>query len=357
MRFVKRRSYLEDIDLFKYRSTAVWYGLLVVIMLLLPLKIGTYWTSLMTLTAIYAIVALGMNLLTGYAGQISMGHAAFFAVGAYTSAYLTGIGISFWVALPVGGALSALLGIFIGLPALRMKGLYLAIATMGFGFIMEQVINSWDYVTNGVNGRQLVRPTLGPIDFTSDKIYFYLVFAVLLIMLLIMKNILRSPTGRAMTAIRDSEVAAESMGVNLAIYKTAAFAVSALYTGIAGSLFAHHMLFIGPENFDVAVSINFLIMIIIGGMGSVHGSIFGAIFMTLLPEMIALGKDFLPPVIGQQSGLQGTVYGVLLVLFVLFEPLGIYGRWLKVKFFFETFPFYKKDTFKRIRKYTKSEGH
>ena len=357
MRFKKRRNYLEDIDLFKYRSTAVWYGILLVIMLLLPLKAGTYWTSLMTLTAIYAIVALGMNLLTGYAGQISMGHAAFFAVGAYTAAFFTGMGISFWVALPVGGILAAFLGIFIGMPALRMKGLYLAIATMGFGFIMEQVISSWVYVTNGVNGRQLGRPTLGPIDFSSDKFYFYLVFFVLLIMLLIMKNILRTPTGRAMTAVRDSEVAAESMGVNLAVYKTAAFAISALYAGIAGSLFAHHMRFIGPENFDVTVSINFLIMIIIGGMGSVHGSIFGAMFMTLLPEMIALGKDYLPTAIGQQSGLQGTVYGVLLVLFVLFEPLGIYGRWLKVKFFFETFPFYKKDTFKRIRKYTKSEGH
>lgn len=355
MRFIKRRSYLQDIDLFKYRSTAVWYGLLLLVMILVPLKAGTYWTSLMTLTAIYAIVALGMNLLTGYAGQISMGHAAFFAIGAYTSAFLTGIGVSFWLALPAGAVLSALVGIVIGMPALRMKGLYLAIATMGFGFIMEQVIHSWVYVTHGVNGRQLVRPHLGSINFSADTNYFYLVLFVLIIMLLLMKNILRTPTGRALCAVRDSEIAAESMGVNLAVYKTAAFAISAFYAGIAGSLFAHHMLFIGPENFDVTVSISFLIMIIIGGMGSVHGSIFGAIFVTLLPELIAIGKDWLPPAIGQQAGLQGTVYGILLVLFVLFEPLGLYGRWLKVKFFLETFPYYKKDTFKRIRKFTKSE--
>ena len=355
MRFIKRRSYLQDIDLFKYRSTAVWYGLLLLVLILVPLKAGTYWTSLMTLTAIYAIVALGMNLLTGYAGQISMGHAAFFAIGAYTSAFLTSIGVSFWLALPAGAVLAALVGIVIGMPALRMKGLYLAIATMGFGFIMEQVIHSWVYVTHGVNGRQLVRPHLGSINFSADTHYFYLVLFVLIIMLLLMKNILRTPTGRALCAVRDSEVAAESMGVNLAVYKTAAFAISAFYAGIAGSLFAHHMLFIGPENFDVTVSINFLIMIIIGGMGSVHGSIFGAIFVTLLPELIAIGKDWLPPAIGQQAGLQGTVYGVLLVLFVLFEPLGLYGRWLKVKFFLETFPYYKKDTFKRIRKFTKSE--
>lgn len=334
----------------------VWYGFLVLLMAILPLFVGVYWTSLMTLTAIYAIVALGMNLLTGYAGQISMGHAAFFAVGAYTSAFLTmKMGVSFFVALPIGGSLSALMGICIGLPTLRMKGLYLAIATMGFGFIMEQVIVSWDSVTNGVNGIALTRPTLGTIDFNSDTSYFYLVFIVLVVMIILIKNILRTPTGRALIAIRDSEVAAESMGVRLAVYKTAAFAISAFYAGIAGSLFAHHMLFIGPENFDIIVSINFLVMIIIGGMASVHGAIFGAIFMTLLPELIAISKDYLPAVIGQQAGLQGLVFGVILVLFVLFEPLGLYGRWLKLRFYFESFPFYQKDTFKRIRKFTKSE--
>jgi branched-chain amino acid transport system permease protein len=355
MRFVKRRDYLEDIALFKYRSTAVWYGILMLFLLSIPWIGDIYWTSLTTLTAIYAIVALGMNLLTGYAGQISLGHAAFFAVGAYTSAFLTGTGVSFWVALPTGAVLSALMGIFIGLPALRMKGLYLAIATMGFGFIVEQGIYSWKYVTHGVNGRQLARPSLGPVSFESDTAYFYLVTAVFLIMLLLMKNILRTPTGRAFCAIRDSERAAESMGVNLAIYKTAAFAISAFYAGVAGSLFAHHMMFIGPQNFDVVVSINFLIMIIIGGMGSVHGSVFGAVFVTFLPELIALAKDYIPPVIGQQAGLQGLVYGLLLIFFVLFEPLGLYGRWMKLKFFLESFPYYKKDTFKRARKYTRSE--
>lgn len=356
MRFIQRRSYLQDIQLFKYGSTKVWYGLLVLLMLALPLVIGTYWTSLLTLIAIYAIVALGMNLLTGYAGQISMGHAVFFAVGAYTSAYFTmKLGFPFWVALPCGGILSAILGICIGLPALRMKGLYLAIATMGFGFIAEQVMVSWESVTNGVNGIMLERPRIAGFDFTSDTSYYYLVFVVLVVMMIIIKNILRTPTGRALVALRDSEVAAESMGINLAVYKTAAFSISAFYAGIAGSLFAHHMLFIGPENFDIVVSINFLVMIIIGGMGSVHGAVFGAIFMTLLPELISIAKDYLPAAIGQQSGLQGTVYGLILIFFVLFEPLGLYGRWLKIKFYFENFPYYKKDTFKRIRKFTKSE--
>jgi len=354
MRFIKRTNYLQDIRFFRFKSTAVWYGLLMLVLIGAPLKAGTYWTSLLTLAAIYAIVALGMNILTGYAGQISMGHAAFFAVGAYTTAFLGDKGVSFWFALPAGAFLSALLGIFIGLPALRMKGLYLAIATMGFGFIMEQVIHSWEYVTNGVNGRQLVRPHLGPIDFRSDTSYFYLVLFILVVVILITKNLLRTPTGRALCAVRDSEPAAESMGINLAVYKTTAFAVSAFYTGIAGALFACHMQFIGPENFDVIVSINFLIMIIIGGLGSIHGSIYGAIFITFLPELIALAKDYLPPAIAGQVGLQGTIYGVLLVVFILFEPMGIYGRWLKVRFFFEMFPFYKRDTFKRTRKFTKS---
>ncbi len=358
MRFIQRRSYLQDIQLFKYRSTMIWYMLLILTFLIVPIFIGVYWVSLLCFVVIYSIVALGMNLLTGYTGQVSLGHAAFFAVGSYTSAIMTmSHGISFWLALPISGIFAAILGIFIGLPALRLKGLYLAIATMGFGFIVEEIIARWESVTNGANGMLVQRPRLGPIDFNSDLAFYYLTFIVLIVMIIILKNILRTPTGRALIAIRDSEVAAESMGINLAIYKTASFAISAFYAGIAGALFAHFMLFIGPENFNFIVSINFLVMIIIGGLGSVHGAIFGAIFLTVLPELISLAKDFLPPAIGQQAGLQGLIFGVLLLLFILYEPLGLYGRWLKLKFYFEYFPFYKKDTFRRVRKFTKTERH
>ena len=349
-------NYMQDIRLFKYQSTMVWYVLLIAGCLIAPLVIGTYWVSLMVFIGIYVIVALGLNLLTGYTGQISLGHAAFFAVGAYTSAVLTGkFGLSFWLALPASGVLAALLGIFIGLPALRLKGLYLAIATMGFGFIVEEIIVQWEGITNGVNGLPAVRPTLGPVNFTTDESYFYLVFFVLFLLIIVLKNILRTPTGRAFIAIRDSEVAAESMGINLAIYKTAAFCISAFYAGIAGSLFAHFMLFIGPENFNLLVSISFLVMILVGGLGSVHGAVFGAIFITVLPELISLSKDYLPSVIAGQAGLQTAVFGLILILFIRFEPMGLYGRWLKVKFYFEHFPFYKRDTFRRVRKFYRTE--
>jgi branched-chain amino acid transport system permease protein len=356
MRFVKRMHYLQDIQLFQYTSTMIWYGLLVGVLLIVPMTVGPYWVSLMILIGIYIIVALGLNLLSGYTGQVSLGHAAFFGVGAYTSAVLTAkYGVSFWLALPAAGIMGALVGIFVGLPALRLKGLYLAIATMGFGFIVEEIIVQWEHVTNGVNGVMVSRPSIGSFSLESDERFYYLVLVVVLILVLAVKNILRTPTGRAFIAIRDSEIAAESMGINLAIYKTAAFAISAFYAGIAGSLFAHFMYFIGPENFTILESISFLVMILVGGLGSVHGAVFGAVFITFLPELISLAKDYLPKVIAEQAGLQAAVYGLVLLLFIRFEPLGLYGRWLKIKFYFENFPFYKKDTFRRIRKFHRTE--
>ncbi|HDP24914.1 MAG TPA: branched-chain amino acid ABC transporter permease [Deltaproteobacteria bacterium] len=356
MRFIKRTTYMHDIQLFRYRSTLVWYLLLGVVVLAAPLSMGAYGMSLLTLVGIYAIVALGLNLLTGFTGQISLGHAALFAVGAYTSAILTGThGVSFWLALPAAGILAAIVGIFIGLPALRLKGLYLAIATMGLGFIVEEIIVHWSSMTGGVNGLAVSRPVLGAFEFSSDDSFYYLVVSILFIMTVIMKNLLRTPTGRAFVAIRDSDVAASSMGINLAAYKTIAFCISAFYAGIAGSLFAHFMYFIGPENFTFLISISFLVMIVVGGVGSVHGAVFGAIFITLLPEFISFTRGYLPEVIGKQVGLQEATYGLVLILFLRFEPMGLYGRWLKIKFYFEHFPFYKKDTFKRERKFYRTE--
>jgi branched-chain amino acid transport system permease protein len=355
MRFVKRMTYLQDIQLFKYSSTLGWYLLLMAACLAAPLMMGTYWVSLLILIGINIIVALGLNLVTGYTGQVSLGHAAFFAVGAYTSAVLTGkFGISFWLALPAAGVVGALFGIIIGLPALRLKGLYLAIATMGFGFIVEEIIVQWEGVTNGVNGVATKRPSFLTLSLASDQSYYYLILVIAFLAILVLKNLLRTGSGRAFLAIRDSETAAESVGINLAVYKTAAFCISAFYTGIAGALFAHFMRFIGPENFTIMDSISFLVMILVGGLGSVHGSVFGAVFITFLPEGISLSKDYLPAFIGQQAGLQAAVYGLILLLFIRFEPLGLYGRWLKIKFYFENFPFYKKDTFRKVRKFHKT---
>ena len=356
MKFLMRRSYFQDIQFFRFRSTFFWYLALIGILIVAPFLIGTYFTYIFALIAIYSIVSLGLNILSGFTGQISLGHAAFFAIGAYTSGYLTTqAAVSFWLALPAAGLAAAIVGLMVGIPSLRLSGLYLAIATMGLAFIIEEVILQWKDVTNGINGMALLRPNLGPIVFDTDQKYYYLALFFLILFILAAKNLLRTPTGRAFIAIRDSEVASQAVGIDLARYKVWAFVISAFYTGFAGSLFGHFMTFIGPDNFTLLDSIGFLTMIIVGGVASIHGSIYGAIFMTFLPEAIRLAKDYLPPVLQEKVGLQALAYGVILMLFVIFEPMGLYGRWLKIKFYFESFPVYKRETFRRERKFYRSE--
>ena len=355
MRFEMKRGYYEDIRLFKYRSTFFWYLALVIGCFLLPLVLGDYFTSQLTFICLYSIAAVGLMLLTGYTGQISLGHVAFFAIGAYASAILTAKGIPFFAAMPVAGILAGIVGIAVGLPALRLSGLYLAIATMGFSFIVEEVLLRWKGLTNGSLGMMVAFPSLGPLHIDTETRYYYLTLILLILTIIVAKNILRSPTGRAMIAIRDSEVAAQAMGISLPIYKTLAFAVSAFFTGIAGSLYAHKITFIDPESFTIMVSIEFLAMIIMGGLGSLHGAVFGVIFVIFLPQLIMLTRGYMPGYIGDQGGLEPALYGLLIVLFIIFEPMGIYGIWRKIKFYFEMFPLYKKDTFRRERKYYKAE--
>lgn len=356
MRFKLNKSYIEDLRLFEYRSTLMWYLALLAFLAVFPFMAGSYWVYNFTLAGIYCIVALGLNILTGYTGQISLGHAAFYAIGAYTTGFLTTkFGCSFWLALPLAGIAASLIGLIVGIPSLRLSGMYLAIATMGFAFIIDQVILEWKYVTNGTNGLIIDRPTLGPISFNSDQAYYYVIILFVVLFVWITKNLERSPTGRAFIAVRDSEVAAQTVGISLARAKTTAFAISAFYAGFAGGLFAPLINFIGPDNFSLMESINFIVMIIVGGVGSVHGSIFGAIFMAFLSELIRLGKDLLPEFLQKTVGFQGAVYGFILMTFILFEPLGLYGRWLKIKFLFEVFPLYRRDTFRKTRKFYRSE--
>jgi branched-chain amino acid transport system permease protein len=248
-------------------------------------------------------------------------------------------------------------GIFIGLPALRLSGLYLAIATMGFGFIVEEILVRWESLTRGNMGMIVDPPSIGPLIFESETSYYYLTLVVLILTILAARNILRSPTGRAMIAIRDSEVAAQAMGISMAKYKTMAFAISAFFTGVAGSLYAHKLTFINPESFTILVSIEFLAMIIIGGLGSLHGAVFGAAFIIFLPQLIIMTRDYMPKYLADQTGLEPVLYGLMIILFILFEPMGIYGRWRKTRFYFEMFPLYKKDTFRREKKYLKAERH
>ncbi len=355
MRFVMKTHYVQDIRLFKYRSTFFWYLALVIGCFILPGLLDDYLISQLTFICVYAVAAVGLMLLTGYTGQVSMGHAAFFAIGSYVSAILTSKGIPFLLSLPAAGVFAGAVGIIVGRPILHLTGLYLAIATMGFAFIVGEILVRWESLTKGNMGFSVAPPSIGPLVFDSETRFYYLAIVVLILSLLAARNILRAPSGRAMIAIRDSEVAAESLGINLAKFKTMAFAVSAFFTGLAGSLYAHKILFINPESYTIILSIELLAMVIIGGLGSLHGAVFGAAFFIFLPQSIIMTKDYMPVYLQNQTGLEGALFGLLIILVMLLEPMGLYGRWLKTRFYFEMFPLYKKDSFKREKKYQKAE--
>ncbi len=355
MRFIFKTDYNQDIKLAKHGGHVFWYGALMLALLAAPQVFPEYWLAQLTMVLIYSIAGLGLMLLSGFTGLFSMGHAAFLGVGAYTQAVLTHMGVPFPVALACAAGLSGCVGILVGLPALRVKGIYLAIATLSFGFIVEEVLARWESVTGGNAGIHIAKPNVFGWVLDSGNQFYYLCLLITVAVTLAILNLLRAPTGRAFVAIRDSEISAQSMGIHLAYYKTLSFALSAATAGIAGALYAHNMQFISPDQFNILQSIDLLLMIVIGGVGSVHGAFLGAIFLITMPQMIASVKDLLPAAIGQAPGLQGLVYGVVLIAFILFEPMGLYGRWLKVRTYLQMFPFYRKGMFKRQKSFQKSD--
>ncbi|WP_374664599.1 branched-chain amino acid ABC transporter permease [Ramlibacter sp.] len=355
MRFVFKTSYDQDIDLARHNGQRFWYGLLGLAVLAAPWVLPEYWLAQLTFIYIYATVGVGLMLLAGFTGQFSIGHAAFMGVGAYAEAYLTARGWPFPLAMASAVALSGAVGVVVGLPALRVKGLYLGIATLSFGFIVEEVLARWESVTGGNAGRSVVAPAIGDWKIASAESFYLLCLACVTLSTLLVMNLLRSPTGRAFVAMRDSEISAQSMGITLSIYKSMSFAISAALAGLGGALYAHKMQFISPEQFSIVQSIDLLLMVVVGGLGSVHGAFLGAAFLIVMPQLISLGKDVLPPVIGQAAGLQGVVYGVILIAFVMLEPMGLYGRWLKVRTWLELYPFYRRGMFKRQKTFQKSD--
>lgn len=355
MRFIFKTDYDQDIRLAKHGGHTFWYGALVALLLAAPWIIAEYWLAQLTFVLIYSIVGLGLMLLAGFTGLFSIGHAAFLGVGAYAQAVLTAKGIPFPIALVMSALLSAAVGIVVGLPALRVKGIYLGIATLSFGFIVEEVLARWESVTGGNSGIHVKPPDFFLFKVDTGVGFYFLCLAIAIIGTLGILNLLRSPTGRAFVAIRDSEISAQSMGIHLARYKTLSFALSAALAGVGGALYAHKLTFISPDQFNIIQSIDLLLMVVIGGLGSVHGAFLGAIFLISMPQLIALGKDFLPAAIGQAPGLQSVIYGAVLIAFVLFEPLGLYGRWLKIRTYLQLFPFYRKGLFKRQKSFQKSD--
>jgi branched-chain amino acid transport system permease protein len=380
MRFVFKTDYEDDIRLFPHSGYVYSYGCLVVLLVLAPFFLSSYLMSQLVFVCIYAIVGVGLMILTGFTGQASLGHAAFLAIGAYTSAYLQQLGVPFPVYFLAAGILTGVIGALVGFPALRLQGIYLVIATISFALIVEEVLARWESVTHGNDGMRVKAIQLFGTAIPRDSAAFYfLCLGVLILTIVGALNLLRSPTGRAFVAIRDSETAARSMGVNVSLYKVKSFAISATITGFAGCLFAHKLSFISPEMFTLQLSIEFIMVIIIGGAFSLHGAVLGAIFIVMVDPFLTFLKDDIPGVVAgisatfgagaeqatqirnavaafaSANGLKGAIYGLIIILFVLFEPLGLYGRWLKIKLFFQLFPLYKRATFKRQKIYVKSE--
>jgi len=355
MRFIFKTRYDQDIVLARHGGHRFWYGLLGLALVTAPWWLESYGLAQLTFILIYGIVGLGLMLLAGFTGLFSLGHAAFLGVGAYAQAILAAQGWPFPASLAVAGLLSAAVGALVGLPALRVKGIYLGIATLAFGFIVEEVLARWESVTGGNAGLMVGQPQMFGWAADSSESFYFLCLATAVLCTLVVLNLLRSPTGRAFVAIRDSEISAQSMGIHLAYYKTLSFAISAALAGIGGALYAHMIRFLSPEQFNIIQSVDLLLMVVIGGLGSVHGAFLGAAFLIGMPQAIAALKDLLPEAIGQAPGLKSVVYGAVLVAFVLFEPLGIYGRWLKIRAWFQLFPFYRKGLFKRQKAFQKSD--
>ncbi len=355
MRFVFKTRYQQDINIWRHGGDLFWYGALLAALVVLPALLSDFFINEIAALFIWAVAGIGLMILVGFTGLISLGHAAFLGIGAYCHAYLLSKGVPFLVAMPTAAIVTTAAGVAVGVPTLRMTGIYLAIATLAFAIIVEHVFANWDSVTGGYNGLAVEPPDLFGYQLTASWEFYYLCLLVLILVIWLAANLIRSPTGRALVAIRDSEISAQSIGVNLAKYKTIAFAVSAGITGLGGALFAHYVQYLSPDAFNILLSIQLVLMVVVGGVGSLHGAVFGAVFVGLLPQAIAIMRDYLPQQIATAAGLEPGIFGLVLVYVILLEPLGIYGRWMKIRFFFDLFPLYKKATFKRQKTYLKSE--
>jgi len=346
-----KRDYYEDVQFFRSGVTLFWFIVLMAFLALFPFLFKNYYVYLANYMAINVIVAIGLNILVGYTGQISLGHSGFFAIGAYaTLVLMSKVGLPFVLALPAAALATAVFGFLIGLPALRLEGPYLSIATLGFGLTITRVIGRIEFF-GGRQGLHAPELTIGPWHLNTDRDFYYLLITLTVILTVAARNIIKTKVGRAFIAIRDADIAAETMGVNLMYYKTLAFAVSAFYTGLAGGLYAFVLRFIEPELFGLLMSILFLAMVVVGGLGSIFGAIAGACLLSYMDLELrnilsipyvglwleALSKSYFS--ITGVSNIQFILYGLIMVLIMLFEPLGLYGFWIRTKIYWRTWPF------------------
>jgi branched-chain amino acid transport system permease protein len=346
---VLKTSYEADMALFPL-PVARWSvaAVAVIFCLVIPLTLHEYYLSIANLVWVAVVGAIGLNILVGYTGQVSIGHGAFMSVGAYTAANLATRLDSPWpVNLLAGGLMAAAVGAVVGIPSLRIKGLYLAIATLAGQLIIEWTINHVTFISGGVQASiEVPRPRLGPIVLSSQRaMYFFLLFFVVLAIVGAL-NLVRSRVGRAFIAIRDQDIAAEIIGINIFRYKLLAFAISSFYAGVTGVLYTYYLGIANYEQFQIGVSIDYLAMIIIGGLGSVLGSILGAMFVTLLPIVIRLSMEAFGDVFFAQQtvlnlipNLRLMLFGALIIFFLIVEPDGLNRLWRNIRTYFRIWPF------------------
>ncbi|MSP66847.1 MAG: branched-chain amino acid ABC transporter permease [Alphaproteobacteria bacterium] len=343
-----RTSYRADMTIFPTRASAYACVAGVLLLAAVPLVFDIYVLTLLIQIGYYGVAALGLNILVGFTGQISLGHSAFFGFGAFASAWLNNrFGIPVLLAIPLAGLMTAAVGVLFGVPAARIKGLYLAIATLASQFILQDFFARADWFTGGSAGAAAAPVAVGGFAFDTDQRYFYVVLVAVVAMYLGAANLLRTRDGRALVAVRDHYLSAEIMGINLTRYRILSFGISSFYAGVGGALFGHYLGFVSIEGFDILLSIQFLGMIIIGGLGSIMGSIMGTAFLVLLPEVMETAvKALAASGLGQmQAVADGIVYfkemaiGLAIILFLIFEPDGLAHRWRQTKAYWKLYPF------------------
>jgi len=343
-----RTSYAADTTIFPTVTSRNFAIAGIVLAACAPLILSDYWMSLLIAIGIYGIAALGLNVLLGFTGQISIGHAAFFLFGAFTSAYLSSkMAVPTFFAIPLAGVVTAMVGLVFGLPAARLKGLYLAIATLAAQYILLDFFARAEWFSGGSVPASAEPFSIFGYTLTGDHQYFYVVLAYVVISFLLVTNLMRTRDGRALIAVRDHYLSAEIMGINLTKYRTLSFGIAAFFAGIGGALYAHYQLVVSYEGFGIERSILFLAMVIIGGLGSIMGTLMGTAFVVLLPEAMEwLSALLRGGVIDQALGLKNNItflreiaIGVIIIIFLVFEPDGLAHRWHQIKAYWKLYPF------------------
>jgi branched-chain amino acid transport system permease protein len=336
-------NYGTDERIFQTWFVRIWLIAFLIGCAVFPIFASKYMISTMIEVGIAIIACHGLNLLTGFTGQISLGHAAFMGVGAYTSSILISHGVPFSVSLACAGAMAALIGMIFGIPSLRLRGLYLAMATIAAQFIIEFTIRRWDKLTGGVEGMYVDPGSLGPLHFDDRVHLYYLTLILVVAATLVLKNIIRSRSGRAFVAIRDRYLAAEVIGVNVFKYRLMSFAAASFFAGVAGALMAQYLEVITHESFTISQSIDYLAMCIIGGLGHILGGIFGVAFWFILERILEVVTTSLntafPDHITWFVSIREIVFGLVIVLFLIFEPDGLAARWRTIKAYWKLWPF------------------